>query len=382
MTHSTKPGLRFTRLQLDNWRNFTQVDVELPRRVFLVGPNDSGKSNFLDVFRFLHDMAAAEGRFMTAISKRGGAAKVKSLAAKHHAPVALHVFVGNDRSKKRWEYELSFRPDDYQARITKEQVLAQGKTILSRPDKEEEKDAQQFTQTHLEQVSRNLKFRELVDFFASVSYAHLVPQVLRRLVFSSSTDDPYGGSLLRRIAALSEGERAKRMDLVRQALRAAVPQLEDVEFWLDNSKNPHVRVKYEHMHGTWQLEDQLSDGTLRLLGLVWAFLDGTGPLLLEEPELCLHPGVVRHLPQMFSRLQGLSGRQIFISTHSPELLRDEGIGLHEVLLFQPGADGTVVRPANHFDEIKTLVENGLSLEEAVLPKTNPDRASGIALVKE
>jgi predicted ATPase len=382
MNHSTKPALRFTRLQLENWRNFTSVDVELPRRVILVGPNDSGKSNFLDVFRFLHDMAVAEGRFMTAISKRGGAARVKSLAAKHGTDVALHVFVGNDRSKRRWEYELSFRRDDYLERITKEQVLAQGKAILSRPDKEEEKDAIQLTQTHLEQVSRNLKFRELVDFFASITYAHLVPQVLRRLVFPSTSDDPYGGNLLRKIAALSEGERGKRMALVRQALCAAVPQLEDVEFWLDNSKDPHVRVRYEHMHGIWQLEDQLSDGTLRLFGLVWAFLDGTGPLLLEEPELCLHPGVVRHLPQMFSRLQGLSGRQIFISTHSPELLRDEGIGLHEVLLLQPGPDGTTVRPASDFEEIKTLVGSGLSLEEAVLPKTSPDRAGGIALVKE
>ena len=31
-----------------------------------------------------------------------------------------------------------------------------------------------------------------------------------------------------------------------------------------------------------------SDGTLRLIGLLWALLDGTGPLLLEKPELSLH----------------------------------------------------------------------------------------------
>lgn len=49
--------LRFTRLRLENWRNFRQVDVELAGRVFLVGPNASGKSNFLDAFRFLHDIA-------------------------------------------------------------------------------------------------------------------------------------------------------------------------------------------------------------------------------------------------------------------------------------------------------------------------------------
>ena len=41
------------RLNLQSWRNFTEVEVDLQRRVFLVGPNASGKSNFLDVFRFL-----------------------------------------------------------------------------------------------------------------------------------------------------------------------------------------------------------------------------------------------------------------------------------------------------------------------------------------
>ena len=48
--------LRFAAVHLENWRNFTQVQVDLQRRVFLVGPNASGKSNLLDVFRFLHDL--------------------------------------------------------------------------------------------------------------------------------------------------------------------------------------------------------------------------------------------------------------------------------------------------------------------------------------
>jgi hypothetical protein len=75
--------------------------------------------------------------------------------------------------------------------------------------------------------------------------------------------------------------------------------------------------------------------TLRLLGLLWVVLDGVGPLLLEEPELSLHPEVVRFIPQMFARMQRRSGRQVMVSTHSTDLLRDEGIGLDEVLLLLP-----------------------------------------------
>ena len=84
MTKRPKKPLRFTHLRLENWRNFTCVDVSLQRRAFLIGPNESGKSNFLDVFRFLHDITATNGGFVTAVGKpwRGGFAKLKSLAAK------------------------------------------------------------------------------------------------------------------------------------------------------------------------------------------------------------------------------------------------------------------------------------------------------------
>lgn len=45
-----------SRVVLKNWRNFRHVDVSLRPRAFLVGPNAAGKSNFLDVFRFLRDI--------------------------------------------------------------------------------------------------------------------------------------------------------------------------------------------------------------------------------------------------------------------------------------------------------------------------------------
>jgi predicted ATPase len=52
---------------LKNWRNFQKVDVSLRERVFLIGPNAAGKSNFLDAFRFLRDVAKAGGGLQKAI---------------------------------------------------------------------------------------------------------------------------------------------------------------------------------------------------------------------------------------------------------------------------------------------------------------------------
>jgi hypothetical protein len=115
------------------------------------------------------------------------------------------------------------------------------------------------------------------------------------------------------------------------------------------------------------------------MGLLWSAITGSGPLLLEEPELSLHPEVVRFIPQMFARVQRQLNRQIITSTHSPDLLRDEGIGLDEVLLLQPGENGTSVIPAKDFDEIHQLLNGGLSLAEAVLPMTRPQNAEQLSL---
>ena len=106
---------------------------------------------------------------------------------------------------------------------------------------------------------------------------------------------------------------------------------------------------------------------------------GASPLLLEEPELSLHPEIVRVLPQLLARVQRRTGRQIYLSTHSPDLLRDEGIGLDEALLLTPGPEGTEVVPASSISEIKDLLEGGHSLADVILPRTRPERAVQLSL---
>lgn len=203
---------------------------------------------------------------------------------------------------------------------------------------------------------------------------HIVPQLVREPDRSvGRTNDPYGGDFLEQIARTTSRTQSSRLRRIRDALRVAVPQLQDLELWRDIRGTPHLRGKYEHWrpYGAWQNEEQFSDGTLRLMGLLWAALEGPGPLLLEEPELSLHPEVIRFIPQMFARIQRRLGRQVLISTHSPDLLQDDGIGTDEVLLLQPRSEGTSVRAASSFEEIMELLEGGLNLGDAVMPLTRP-----------
>jgi len=376
---------RFSRLNLGNWRNFASLDVELQQRVFLVGPNAAGKSNLLDVFRFLRELAAVGGSFQEAVRRRGGVSRLRCLAARKMSDVGVEVELKQaDEAAPAWSYELAFSQDKRKRPVVKKEVVRKnGSEILARPDSSDRADPERLTQTHLEQVNVNQQFREIASFFASVRYLHLVPQLVRDPERSAGREnDPFGGDFLEQIARTSEKTRKARLSRIRRALRVAVPQLKELELTRDGVRGtPHLRGKYEHWRpqGAWQTEEQFSDGTLRLLGLLWVALDGSGPLLLEEPELSIHPEVVRFIPQMFARIQRDLGRQILISSHSPELLSDDGIGLDEVLLLQPGTEGTTVRAAKDFLQVRQLLEGGASLAEAVIPMTRPEDAHQLTL---
>ncbi|MDZ7319826.1 MAG: chromosome segregation protein SMC, partial [candidate division KSB1 bacterium] len=81
------------------------------------------------------------------------------------------------------------------------------------------------------------------------------------------------------------------------------------------------------------------------------------------------------------RLQKQKKRQVILSTHSTDLLSDKGIGGDEVLLLIPGAESTQVRLASSFDEIRALLEGGLSIAEAALPYTVPDNIGQLEIFK-
>lgn len=375
--------MRFSKIGLDNWKNFASVDVTLQQRAFLVGPNASGKSNFLDVFRFLRDLASVGGGFREAVSRRGGVDAIRCLAARRYSDVRVYVVIEAAGDSPQWTYDLRFNQDKQRRPIVREErVFRDGDIVLDRPNNEDRSDPERLTQTYLEQVNVNRDFREIVTFFESVRYLHIVPQLVREPDRSvGRTHDPFGGDFLEEIAKTPEPTRNARLRRIQDALRVAVPQLSEIELHRDARGTPHLRGKYDHWRpqGAWQTEEQFSDGTLRLMGLLWATMAGGGPLLFEEPELSLHPEIVRFLPQMFARVQRRSGRQILISTHSPDLLRDEGIGLDETLLLLPGREGTVVSPASSFGEIKDLLQGGLTIADAVIPKTRPERADQVTL---
>ena len=373
--------MRFRQLRLRNWKNFQGVDIAIQDRMFLVGANAAGKSNLLDAFRFLRDLASPGGGLAQAVARRGGVSATRCLAARRHPDIEIEAEIEQEGS--RWRYRLAFYQDSQRRPLLRsERVTRDRKAIVSRPDGNDRRDEARLTQTYLEQINANRRFRDLATFFASIRYLHIVPQLVRESDRTPGrANDPYGGDFLEQVVKTPERTRKARLKRIEKALRIAVPQLEQIETLRDQRGTPHLRGRYKHWrtHGAWQSEEQFSDGTLRFMGLLWAVMEKGGPLLLEEPELSLHPEIVRLLPQMLWRVRSRPARQLFLSTHSPELLADEGIGLDETLLFFPEGEGAKVQSAASLDDIRPLLEGGLSLSEVVIPRTQPPDVRGLAL---
>lgn len=375
-------------VKLKNWRNFRNVDAKLGGRVFLIGPNASGKSNFLDVLRFLRDIAEPGGGLQKAVSERGGISKIRCLAARKEPQIEIEVHLTNRQSQDPiWKYAIGIRQESRgyrQPYLLYEKVWKGATLILERPDERDASDKLRLTQTHLEQINANFEFREIAEFFESITYSHLVPQLLRHpRSFTGPTfqDDPFGRNFLEQVAKTPEKTRKARLRKIEKALQLAVPHLKQLTDTKDERGVPHLEAVYEHWRpkAGKQSEEEFSDGTLRLIGLLWSILEGDSPLLLEEPELSLHTGIVKKIPSLIWRLQSKRRRQVIISTHSNDLLSDKGIGGEEVLVLTLDKEGTKVQAASEIDDVRELLDAGLSVADSALPKTEPKDIKQLSL---
>lgn len=378
-----------TKLTLKNWRNFKKLEVPLSTRTYIIGANATGKSNLLDVFRFLRDICKpAGGGLQKAIEDRGGIKKLRCLQARSDIEMRIDIEISEEAGEPPvWTYSLGFKPEGKGAQrifVTRERAAYDGVVVLSRPDKHDKTDAVRLTQTALEQINANKAFREISDFFKETTYLHLVPQLLKHAEISGRIleDDPFGQGLLQRIAKTSQRSRDAKLRRIQQALEKAVPQFSELKFEQDKTTGqPHLMASYQHWrnYGAWQREDQFSDGTLRLIGLLWMLQESNALLLLEEPELSLNDAIVSHIPLMIDRVlrkQKAFGRQVIITTHSEALLRNP-LDSNAILLLETSSDGTTARVANDIE--RALMDTGLTPAEVMLPKARPTMIDELGL---
>ncbi len=317
--------------------------------------------------------------------------KLRCLHARTDSEVRIevHLAEGGDDPEPLWRYAIGFRSESKDARrilITEETVWKRGEEhpLLQRPRPDDQTDIARLTQTHLQQIQANTAFRDIAKFFSGVLYLHVVPQLLKyadQLHGQMLEHDPFGQGLLEHVARTPEKTRLLRLKRIEEAMKLAIPRFSELKFVREEATGqPHMEVRYKHFrpNAGWQREEQWSDGTLRLFGLLWSLLEGNDMLLLEEPELSLNDAIVEQIPLMLQRLQRdkKRRRQIILSTHSAALL-SKPIDGRSILRLEARDEGTLIVPLDESESI--ALREGLSPAEVILPKTRPDHADQLRL---
>ena len=151
-----------SKLKLRNWRNFTRAEIDFQETVYIIGPNASGKSNLLDIFRFMRDIVNPKGGgLQQALSSRGGLSKVRSLAARKPARIELEFdlreSLAGESTQPDWKYVLWINYERGGKRrpiVLKEEAYAKGQQLFARPGAEDLSDRELLTQTYLDVTGR------------------------------------------------------------------------------------------------------------------------------------------------------------------------------------------------------------------------------------
>jgi hypothetical protein len=377
--------MQITHVTAHNWRNFKNLDFAVADRLLIVGPNAAGKSNLLDLFRFLGDISRKGGGLAAALEARGGLSRARCLFARNNHKGELAIMVDLRDGEDEWRYELAIKGKKgghNHPIVVREIVTRNGSELLSRPDANDDRDPDQLTQTHLEQISANQEFRPIAEYFAKVNYFHLVPQMIRYPQAGGASPRAFGSSMIADMNATPVRTRQAWFRRIERALQSAVPGFETLRLEVDKAGQPHLIAGYRNWrrNPSEQNETDFSDGTLRLIGLLWTIISSPangGVLLLEEPELSLNAAVVQKLASLLAMAQRGTSMQVILSTHSPELLDDEGIRPGEVLVLQVTSDATVANQLSEIAEVEAQISADLPLSEVVAELINPGDLTGL-----
>ena len=346
-----------TRVKLRNYKSIAACDVSPAQLSFLVGPNGSGKSNFLDALRFVADSL----RFSLdhALRDRGGINDVRRRSGGRptHFGIRVEFDLADSRghyafaigAKRRGEYEIQqeecrvVQRDGDDRHLNKEghgRAIASShfytvkrghvvKSSLPSPP------AAAADRLYLVNVSGIDSFRPVYDALSGTGFYNLNPEAIRDL------QPPDPGDLLKRdgsnVASVLSNLAIRSPDSKRRIeeyLGAVVPGLVEVNRWRpvgSAGETLEFRQQVRGPQNSWRfLASNMSDGTLRALGVLLALFQGVGKdgakrrlVGIEEPEAALHPAAAGVLVDALRDAAGHT--QIFVTSHSPDLLDNDDI---------------------------------------------------------
>lgn len=322
------------RVCLRNYRSIGFCEVVLGPLTYLVGANGSGKSNFLDALHLVKD--ALNGSLDNALNERGGLSEVRRRSGGHPTNFAIRLdFRLRDGRDGFYAFHVGALKDrGYEVQIEECRISTMGRGPSFRIERGSLKSSSEAAfpavpadRLALVAASGLTAFRPVFDGLSSMGFYNLNPKLIREL------QKPQEGRLLKsageNIASVVghlERVAPNQLTHIREYLHTVVPNLHGVE---RRQIGPMETLEFEQDVGPsqqWRLLAQnMSDGTLRALGVLVALFQGNqdyAPTVvgIEEPETALHPAASAALREAIVRASAET--QVVVTSHSPDLLDD------------------------------------------------------------
>ena len=355
-----------TSILIEHYKSIESTNLIFGNVNLLVGSNGCGKSNILDSIRFLKD--AIRFGLDRAVSDRHGIDSIRQWSPSRPYNVLISVGLSaNEFGHGSYSLTLSSTRGNY--RIIREEAIWFDSVKVYR-DNEESEDEDEFDDAvRKSQLVRDSEGNALLtvqidgkpETIKKIEIEHKDELLINSFYSARITFSPYIGGLHHIRRALSDfeaysifpntlrtpqtpsndarltptgdnltsvyktmgrsksGEDAKAEIL--SAMKLIMPNLEGINIQsLGGLMVPTFRVREEtgkvHLFNV----SQISDGTLRLLGILSALYHPNRPSVigLEEPEQAVNPGVLAVIAEAVHEVGNRS--QIFLTTHSPNLV--------------------------------------------------------------
>ena len=383
------------RLVFQRFRSLPSEQVTFDNPTFVAGQNGSGKSNFADALAFLAE--AMTSPLQAVLERRGGLSAVAHRSSARGRPSNLGLAVelmnpDESTAAARYGFELRARRG-YGFQVAREKCtvwkLDGSREWFYRSPRYHRgwdssatslKPALERNALALPLVGGDARFQAIVRFLSGMWTYRIEPTTLRAM------QDPDGGvrlhsdgsnaaSVLREIQRQSKGD----WERIRELLDRVVPGTLGVrpkkhgnkltlEFTQDWGKSEPVKFEAFSM----------SDGTLRVLGLLTAIFQRPAPslLVIEEPEATMHPGALGSILDVLRHAARFM--QVVVTTHSPEILDAKWIEDRHLRIASWNKGATRISPVS--DAAQTALSEHLMgagellRSNALTPNEPPDTA--------
>ena len=371
--------VKLTHLAVTNWRNFAHIEFDMSSRLFVVGPNSSGKTNLLGALRFLGD-----------IGRRGLVAASEDLGGpdryfRSGADSAAFVATFND-TQNSTEFALFLRlmsagPESTKSGSDADQTFAFPMTdpLTGEPNDRYLDVHQTITAGGKKPTDEGESFpvedeeaqrTRVRQTLAGIRYIH--PNPKKMLERADRYDPDHGTGFFQHAGRFSDQQLDAVVDRIRPIMASVVPEIPNLSYQRMGLGTEVVFYSDTPVRGASGVysHEQFSEGTLRLLGLLFDLATlprDTSVILIEEPETFLQASVVRSLPSLLAEVAMDRDVQMIISTHSPELIDSELVLPSQVLMLRSENGETTGQLLSESNDprIKAAVSAGLPKTQGI-----------------